>query len=145
MIYEGHWICSSCGSETYHLRTVVEPHGEEHLNTRCPFCHGTYKEAVKCAVCGKYVAESESLYDGEYYCTDCKVTCACCGEIVDKDSAKECEGCYICFECENEADKAIEDIFGKEQERCDIPANDRPQMAVEGVFLQGFRAYKVGA
>jgi hypothetical protein len=139
MIVSGHWICPHCGSEPYHLRTVVEAHGEEHLNLLCPFCHHTYEEAVKCAVCGKYVAESESLYDGDgmYYCTNCKTTCTFCGEIVDKDSVTECDGERICSECEREADAAIEDIFGKEQERSYIAINERAQSLGEALIIEG--------
>ncbi len=142
MIVSGHWICPHCGSEPYHLRTVVEQHGEEHLNLICPFCHHTYEEAVKCAVCGKFVAESESLYDGDHYCTECKVKCDHCGEIVLRTDVTECEGYFICTNCEREADEAIEDIFGKEREYSYISATERAQSLAEDVVIEGHRAHR---
>lgn len=145
MIINGDFICNKCGLETHYLRTVVEAHGEEIVDDHCPNCSGIFQEAVRCAVCGRYIAEGNSLYDGEYYCTDCKTTCTVCGEIVDKDSVTECDGERICSECEREADAVIEDIFGKEQERSYIAINQRAQSLGEDVCIEGHRIYRRGA
>lgn len=48
-------ICDRCGKvkDECDLRTVVEEHGESHLDYNCR-CGGEYLEATECKICGKF-------------------------------------------------------------------------------------------
>jgi hypothetical protein len=64
-------ICNRCGStiNESELKTVVEEHGERHLDLNCCYCRGKYINATKCKVCGKW-------FDN----TDLRGICYCCLE-----------------------------------------------------------------
>jgi hypothetical protein len=56
------YVCNLCGhiKDEKDLKTVVEAHGEKHLDYTCDCCHrGEYVEATKCSVCGELFDNTE--------------------------------------------------------------------------------------
>jgi len=69
-------------------------------------------ETVKCDYCGKTLPKDEATYceyNDTYACPDCAdenlVTCERCGETIDRESAYNGFGGYLCDICHD-------DLFG---------------------------------
>jgi hypothetical protein len=58
---------------------------------------------ITCKNCGCIIEGEAHEVNGEFYCDDCfdekYVTCAECGEIIERDDAHECDGDYYCDDC----------------------------------------------
>lgn len=67
------YICNCCSKHFDEPEEFFDrhPYGDTYAEESfygCPYCGGSYEEAVECEECGKLVPESES-YDG--YCSEC--------------------------------------------------------------------------
>lgn len=110
------YICVDCRRQFDEPHRYEERHGLEHgpyeKLSCCPFCGGSYEEAIECDECGKIVPESEVCYSDEY------------GHKV------------LCSECYKAKEDAIERRAAEEEEYdkrmgATLYANDKPLVTVD--------------
>ena len=73
------YICVDCRRQFDEPHVYEERHGLEHgpyeKLSCCPFCGGSYEEAIECDECGKIVPESEVCFSEEPWhralCPEC--------------------------------------------------------------------------
>ena len=120
------YICVDCRQPFDEPRQYVERHGLEHgpyeKQSCCPFCGGSYEEAIECDECGRLVPESE----------------VCCPDVRCQEVPCPDVHCWrvLCPECYQAEEEAIERRAAEEAEYDKrmgptLYANDKPLVTAD--------------
>lgn len=104
------YICRDCGETFDEPKHYTERHGLEtgpfEKLSCCPFCGGSYEEAVACELCGKLIPASEACIADDPDGGDLSVCSDCADELATRAAEAEAAELSMADESLNDADES---------------------------------------